>query len=942
MQIKRPHRLTTRGHKAVLLSAVFASVLLRGVAAAQGLTGVLIGTVSDVQGAAIPGAVVRLGSPAMIGGSTTLTTNDRGQLRFLSLTPGLYELDISMPGFAPFHETNILIGAGATIDKTVVLELAGVAESVVVQGAGSRIDARDPGLGTRFGPEDIKTIPTRRASMFDWIRATAGISPTSPSSGIATTISAFGSGTNENQYLLDGMNTTCPCSGVARTEPGVDFIHEVQVSSVGTSAEFGNMQGAVINVVTKQGGERFVSDASYYGQASALTSQPVSLRYLGSGEQRSGYTRAKYEDFTNNLGGPAIRDRLWFFGGYQRLRDYDSQPGTDPALPRKYEMQKLFAKLTWRPGPGWQLVQSFHDEIGIDPERPTIVTPFEATARTHISTPTMNFGNLTHVMSANTLWDVRVGRFVAKRSGDLNAESPTTPSLFDRVTGVTTGARQSGAAVELSRTTAKATLTHYLRALHAEHEWKIGGQFERGEHHAINFIPTNVRYEGRAGQPLQSISSLPANIGGVSLTYSTFATDTMTVRDRLTVSGGVRFDHSRAISQDLPAVDPQAHETDTVIPGLGTMYTWNLWSPRLGVTTKLSADGRTILRASYGRFFQGVFTGELEPFHPGATAVTMVGFNSATGDYSGPSIKVDPKVNLRWDPEMRAPRTDEYSVSVDRAVGHQLTMSMSYVHKDGSNFISWTDVAGKYVEGTQKLADERTVTVYRLDTTITLPAARRFLLTNPDGYSLTYDGLVMATERRRANGWQASASYTWSRAYGLLPSSNASAAGMQTSTVSPPQPSTIGRDPNDLTNARGRLANDRPHVVRLMGSVDVPRTGLTVTANLQQFNGKPWTAAAQITLPQGPQRVLLEPRGSHRLSSQTLLDVRLSRPITLGKLGRMDLLLDVLNLLNDAAEESLATETQMTETVISPTFGQPVSFVDPRRAMLGVRLHLGR
>ena len=282
------------------------------------------------------------------------------------------------------------------------------------------------------------------------------------------------------------------------------------------------------------------------------------------------------------------------------------------------------------------------------------------------------------------------------------------------------------------------------------------------------------------------------------------------------------------------------------------------------------------------------------------------------------------------------------SVSVDRAVGHQLTVSMSYVHKDGSNFISWTDVAGKYVEGTQKLADGRTVTVYRLDTTITLPAARRFLLTNPDGYSLTYDGLVMTTERRRANGWQALASYTWSKAYGLLPSSNASAAGMQTSTVSPPQPSTFGRDPNDLTNARGRLPNDRPHVVRLMGSVDVPRTGLMVTANLQQFSGKPWTAAAQITLPQGPQRVLLEPRGSRRLSSQTLLDVRLSRAITLGKLGRMDLLLDVLNLLNDAAEESLATETQMTETVISPTFGQPVSFVDPRRAMLGVRLHLGR
>jgi hypothetical protein len=215
-------------------------------------------------------------------------------------------------------------------------------------------------------------------------------------------------------------------------------------------------------------------------------------------------------------------------------------------------------------------------------------------------------------------------------------------------------------------------------------------------------------------------------------------------------------------------------------------------------------------------------------------------------------------------------------------------------------------------------------------------------LTNPDGYSLTYNGLVIAMEKRRSKGWQAFASYTWSKAYGLLPSSNASAAGMQTSTVSPPQPSTFGRDPNDLTNARGRLPNDRPHIARLMGSVDIPRTGFVLAGNLQHFSGKPWTAAAQLALPQGAQRVLLEPRGSRRLSSQTLLDLRLSRPIALGRVGRIDLLLDVLNLLNDTAEESLATETQMTETVFSPTFGQPVSFVDPRRAMLGVRLNLGR
>ena len=121
-----------------------------------------------------------------------------------------------------------------------------------------------------------------------------------------------------------------------------------------------------------------------------------------------------------------------------------------------------------------------------------------------------------------------------------------------------------------------------------------------------------------------------------------------------------------------------------------------------------------------------------------------------------------------------------------------------------------------------------------------------------------------------------------------------------------------------------------------MGAVDVPRTGFVLAANLQHFSGKPWAATAQVSLPQGDQRILLEPRGSRRLSSQTLLDLRVSRTISLGK-KRVELLVDVLNALNDTAEEGLATDN-----LFSPTFGQPVAFVDPRRAMLGMRLNLGR
>jgi TonB-dependent receptor-like protein/carboxypeptidase family protein len=898
----------------------------------QGLTGALIGTVKDAQGGVLPGALVWLSSPALIGGTERGTINEKGQMRFLALPPGTYVLDVQMQGFATLHEDDISIGAGATIERTVVLTVAGVAESIVVEGAGSRIEARDPGFGTRFGPEDIKAIPTRRASMFDWIRAAPGISPTSPSSGTNTTLSAFGSGTNENQFLFDGTNFTCPCTGVARAEPGIDFIQEVQVQSVGASAEFGNVQGAVINVITRQGSAHLLYDASYYAQPASLTSQPV-LRPFGTGQ--SGYERARYRDLTTNIGGPLVRDRMWFFTGYQYLRDYDSQPGADPAFPRTYEQNKIFAKLTSRLSPALQLEQSVHYEHWVNPTPPTSVMPFEATSRSSADVPAMTFGHLTHTLSPNTLWDVRVGRFVYTQEIPPSTGDLTTASHFDRATGVTTNAPPAFGGPTIARTTAKATLSHYRPGLFgADHQWKMGVQVERGGHHVPTVTPSGTRYVDSNGQPFQAISRAPSQEGGAFVGGAAFASDAITLGDRLTINAGVRFDHNRAFSQDLHALDAEGRETDAIIHGVGTLYTWNIVSPRMGATGKISKDGRTILRASYGRFSQGVLTGEIGTFHPAVSPTTTTAFESATGGYTRPVSVVDPKTNLLLDPNIRAPRTDEYSVGIDREVSRRLAVAAAYVHKTGAHFIGWTDVGGQYGIEPRTLPDGRTVPVSVL---LNDTGARRFLLSNPNEYSLTYNGLVMIVEKRQSNGWQAFGSYTRSRSSGLLPSSGTTAAGAQISTVAPPNPITFGRDPNDLTNAAGVLPNDRPNVWRAMGSVDVPRTGIAIAANLQYFTGKPWAATTQLTLPQGDQRLQLESRGSRRLSSQSLLDLRVSKRISFRGTGRIELMLDVLNALNDTAEEGLATDN-----LFSPNFGQPTVFVNPRRAMLGVRLNLGR
>jgi hypothetical protein len=382
----------------------------------------------------------------------------------------------------------------------------------------------------------------------------------------------------------------------------------------------------------------------------------------------------------------------------------------------------------------------------------------------------------------------------------------------------------------------------------------------------------------------------------------------------------------------VPEYDLLLHETGRTIEGRGTVDTWNIVSPRVGVVVKLDTAGRTMLRANAGRFSQGMLTGEISAVHPGRTRNTII------REPSGVEIVRDPS-QVELDPDIRPPHTDQYSIGIDHEVTGGIAVSVAYVRKNGTDFIGWEEVAGTYSEQPAPLNDGRVLQVLRLTTP---SRERRFRLTNPENYLLTYNGLIVAVERRRSRGWQAFGSYTLSRTYGLQPSSGTTAAGTQVATVGSPPASfapgvTFGQDPNDLTNARGLLPNDRPHMLRLMGAVDVPRTGVVVAANLQYLSGKPWAKTALINPNEPVRPVLIEARGTERLSSQTLLDVRVARTFGVGAFGRVELRLDVLNALDDTAEESIRSEVYNAATV-----GQPNIFIDPRRAMLSVALTLGR
>jgi outer membrane receptor protein involved in Fe transport len=220
------------------------------------------------------------------------------------------------------------------------------------------------------------------------------------------------------------------------------------------------------------------------------------------------------------------------------------------------------------------LVQSIHNEFWVNPDPPTSVTPFEATVRRSATVPAVTFGHLTNSTSPSTVWDVRVGRFLYSQDNAPSSGNTTAVSHFDSATGVLSGGPMQIGELTIARTTVKATVSRYRSGLlGADHEWKTGTQVERGGHDAFNTIPTGVRYVDNAGAPSQSVSSAPSRVGAQFVSAAAFASDAITLANRVTLSAGLRFDHTRAISQDLSALDVDGHETGETIQGQGTFYT---------------------------------------------------------------------------------------------------------------------------------------------------------------------------------------------------------------------------------------------------------------------------------------------------------------------------------------------------------------------------------
>lgn len=223
------------------------------------------------------------------------------------------------------------------------------------------------------------------------------------------------------------------------------------------------------------------------------------------------------------------------------------------------------------------------------------------------------------------------------------------------------------------------------------------------------------------------------------------------------------------------------------------------------------------------------------------------------------------------------------------------------------------------------LADGRSLEVFPL---LDSPTERRYVLADPEEFYLRYRGVLLTLERRWARGFRALASYSNSEATGLqIFSLGSSSAAQSSATLG----STLGTDPNARINAEGKLPDDR--TLRVQGSLEIPKVGILMGANFQHLTGKSWSKRTLQRLPQGTQSIHIVPRGARRFDAQTLFDLGVSKIFRFGRGASIEIRADVLNLLDETAEEGIVTDN-----FFSPNFAAPNLFVDPRRAMLGVKV----
>jgi len=332
---------------AMFLLSILSVLLLISAVFAQETTGGLQGTVKDPSGAVVPKASVTVTGTTLVG-AKSLETDSSGYYRFANLPPGVYTVTVKAAGFSELKREGITIEVGHLPTLDLVLAVGAAGTVVEVTGAAPLVDVTTNTNQTNVTSDVIENVPHGYSfqSVIQYapmarneplagnslaMGGTGGAIPGSSSNGFANGYMIGGSADSESTYLVEGQDTEDISGGASRAQVPFDFIQEVQVKTSGIEAEHGGALGGVVNVVMKKGGNSL--HGSLYGSYEAAGmdgSENPTLRYDPNDATPNPVTGENspqiyvpqrdafhYIQPGGTLGGPILKDRLWFFLGFE-------------------------------------------------------------------------------------------------------------------------------------------------------------------------------------------------------------------------------------------------------------------------------------------------------------------------------------------------------------------------------------------------------------------------------------------------------------------------------------------------------------------------------------------------------------------------------------------------------------------------------------------------
>jgi len=893
--------------------------------AAQSTTaGSLSGTVTDSTGAALPGVTVELSGVAMQG-TRSVVTDSNGAYRFVNVPVGEnYKVVANLSGFQPVTKTIARVYLGQ--DATVNLQLrAAVSESIVVTAEAPLVDVSKTTTGVNVTARQFESLPTARTfqqltTMAPGVNIEMG---TSRDNQLANSPNVGASSAPENNYIIDGLSTTDARYGTSGTNLTMNFVEEVQVMTGGYSAEYGRSTGGVFNVITKSGGNDFRGDAFGY-----YSNKDWSEKRIGRFQKGTSFMAdtSGGEDFGLSLGGPIMRDRLWFFGAFNPSRRTIDVGEASPLLgdaATEYKVKTNFyaAKLTLALTPN-------HSVVGTAFGDPTtqegwLVRGITATAadvgaadrKSDIGSNNMNL-RYNGVMSQNWLLEANLGQH--KRDNNLGPDSDTGRTVARQIdetqAAYQRGGFQRSQAESSQRDAYSLKSTNFMRM----NEIRYGLDVENNKYSAATH-ETWYRYFGEypkygANQGRLQERNYNVNGSGKTENQAAFFQDQIKPTGNLQINLGVRYERQKMSSARGVYTASNPEEVLDFSQHADSFTLDNNWAPRLGIVWDPMNNGRSKVYGYVGRFFEAVpldlniraLNGEdyIISYLSHSIGNDQYWWYNPAGNPIPPAVQGAPPGTSAggWTVQSRTALTgatqtplasdlkaqyqDEIILGGEYQFGSVWSGGLRLVDRELKRVIEDFGVFG---DPTDPLA----LTGYAIGNPGEGALGKPFV--KPERY---YRAAEFTVQRAFRDNWQLYASYVYARAQG-----NYEGLFMSGYEQLDPNITAMYDIPSFLNNATGKLRADRPVNFKVHSSYRLP-IGLTVSEGFYYSSGLPISAQGpEIYNGYGDGTIFLKPRGSEgRTPNFWALDLHADYAFPFVGNGRsLSAIVDVLNVTNQHA-----------------------------------------